>query len=99
MKLKNESQKLIPFLSQSVISQVGDGLILDRDRAAVGMIEQSQDVKQSAFAATGWTDDCVHRAAFELQRDSAQSMHTRIILAQKAFDAFAAERNFGVHEF
>ena len=99
MKLKDEPQELIPFLSQGVISQVGNGLVLDRDPAAVGVIEQSQDVKQRTLAAAGGADDRVHRAAFELQRDSAQSMDTRVILAQKAFDAFAAERNFGVHEF
>ena len=99
MELENEAEQLIPFLSQGVISQVGDGLVLDPDRAAVRVIEQPQDVEQSTFAATGWADDRVHRAAFELQRDSTQSMHPRIVFAQKAFDALAAERNLGVHEF
>ena len=68
------------WLDHGVIRQVGNGLVLDRDPAAVGVIEQSQDIKQSTLAAAGWTDDRVHRAAFELERDSAQSMHPRIIL-------------------
>ena len=99
MELENEPEKLIPFSGQGIINEMGHGFIFDRDPAAVGMIEQSQDVKQRTLAAAGWADDRVHRAAFELERYSAQRMHARIVLAEKAFDAFAAERNFGLHEF
>ena len=49
--------------------------------------------------STRGADDRVHGAALELQRNAAQRMDARVVLAQKTFDAFAAERNFGVHEF
>ncbi len=87
------------FLRQGVVVQVRNRLGFDRDPAAVGLIEQTQNVKQRALAAAGRTDDRVHRAALELERHPAQRVHARIVLAQKAFDAFATERNFGVHEF
>jgi len=41
MELEDETEELIPFLSQGVIGQMRDGLVLDLDPSAVGMIEQS----------------------------------------------------------
>src|SRR5204862_5618784 len=99
MELEDESEKLISSFGQGVIDQVRDGFVFDRDPSAVGLIEQSQDIEQSTLAAAGGSDNRVHGAAFELERHSAQRMHARIFLAQKTFDAFATERNFGVHEF
>jgi hypothetical protein len=98
MELENEPEKLIPFSGEGVINEMRHRFIFNGDPAAVGVIEQSQDVEQSAFAATGRADDRVDRAAFELERDPAQRMHARVLLAQKAFDPFAAQRNFGLHE-
>ena len=99
MELEDEPEKLIPFFSQGVIDQVRDAFVLDRDRAAVGLIEQTEDVEECAFAAAGRADDCMHGAALQLERHSPQGVHAGILFAEKTFDAFAAERNFGVHEF
>ena len=90
MELEDEPEKLIPFPIQRLIDEVGHSLIFDRDPTAVGVIEQSEDVEQSAFAATGWADDRVDGPALELERDPAQSMHAGVFLAQETFDAFAA---------
>ena len=81
MELEDESEKLIPFSGQGVIDEVGHRFVFDRDRAAIGVIEQSEDVKQSALAAAGGTDDRVDGAALELERDPAQRMHARILFA------------------
>ena len=42
---------------------------------------------------TAWT------VPARVERDAAQGVHARFVFAQIAFDAFAAQRNFGVHEF
>src|ERR1700704_5126411 len=98
MELEDEPEKLVSFPVESLIDEVGDRLVFDRDPAAVGVIEQPEDIEQSALAAARGTDDRVDGAALELERDPAQRMHTRVLLAQKAFDPFAAQRNFGLHD-
>ena len=76
-----------------------DGFILDRDPSGIRVIEQTENIKQRAFAAAGRTDHGVDRAALELERHPAQRVDPRIFLAEIAFDPFAAQRNFGFHGF
>lgn len=99
MELENEPKKLVPFFGQGVIGQLRNSLVVDRDPAAIGLVEQPEDIKQSAFSAAGRADDGVDAAALELERHSPQGMDARIVFAEKTFDPFATERNFGVHEF
>ena len=99
MKLKNESEEFVPLLRQHVVGQMRNLLRFDRDRAAVGVIEQAKDVEERTLAAAGRTDNRVDGATLELQRYATQRVHARILFAEEAFDIFAAERNFGVHEF
>ena len=98
MELKDEPEKLIPFSGESIIHEVGYGFVFDRDPAAVCVIEKSEDVKQSALTAAGRAHDRMDGPALELERDAAQRMDARVLLAQKAFDPFAAQRNFGLHD-
>ena len=65
MELKDESEQLIALSRKNVIRQTRNDFGFDRDFAAIGMIEQTKNVKQRALAAAGWTDDRVHRSRLE----------------------------------
>src|SRR3954471_22902475 len=97
MKLKNKPQELVPFSVERVVVQVRNDFVFDRDAAPVRLVEQTEDVKESVLAAARRPHDRVHGSALELERDAAQSMNSRILLPQEAFDALTAERDFGVH--
>jgi hypothetical protein len=99
MELEVESEQLVPPFCQGIIDELGHRLVFYRDPAAIGLIEQAEDIKQCAFTTPGRADDGMHGPALELERHSAERVHAGIVVAQKTFDAFAAERNFGVHEF
>ena len=53
------------FRERSSSGRLETSFGFDRDFAAIGMIEQTEDVKQRALAAAGWTDDRVHRSRLE----------------------------------
>ena len=99
MELEDEAKQLIPLLRQSVIGEMGNILVLDTDPAAIGLIEQAENVKESAFSAAGRSDDCVDRAALELQRHAAECVDPIFVFTEIALDPFATERDFRVHEF
>ena len=52
------------------------------DMPAIGMIEQTKNVKQSALAAAGRADHRMDRACFEIERNPAQSMHALFLFAE-----------------
>ena len=87
MELKNESNELVAFPRQLVIAQMRHGFRFDRDRTAIGMIEQAEDIKQRAFAAARWADHRVHGAGLEIQRNAAQCVDARFIFAEIALNA------------
>ena len=62
MKLKDKSEQLVALPRQNVIGQMRNDFGFDRDFAAIGMIEQTENVKQRTFAAAGWPDDRVDGA-------------------------------------
>src|ERR1051326_9050086 len=76
MKLKNKTKQFVPLSGKDVIRQLRYRDLLEGDASALWMIEQSEDVKQRAFAAPGRTNNGVHCSPFEVQRHSAQSVHT-----------------------
>src|SRR4051812_19005960 len=75
-----------------------DWFRLDRNRTAVRMIEQSENVKKGALTAAGRSNHRMHAAGLELQSDTAQSVHARFVFAEIALDVFAGEkRSAAVH--
>ena len=99
MELEDESEQLVSFSGQGVISEIGDGFIFDRDPPAVRLIEKTENIKERAFPAAGRSDDGMHGPALELQRHAAQRVDTIFIFSEIALDPFATERDFRLHEF
>ena len=45
MELENEPEQFVSFPGERVIDQVRDGFVLDRDPAAIRVIEQAEDIE------------------------------------------------------
>ena len=70
MKLKNEADEFVALMRKLVIGQIRDRFRFDRNPADIGLIEQTENVEQRAFAAAGGTDNSVDATGLEIERDA-----------------------------
>ncbi len=69
-------------LRQLIVGHMRYRFRFNFDPAVVRVIEQSENIKQSALATAGRTDHGVNAAGFELERNSAQRVHARFLFAE-----------------
>src|SRR6187397_2842150 len=73
-------------------------MTIDLNPTGIGPVEQSEDVKQSALAASGRPNDGVHSSGLKVERDAAQRVDTRFLLPEEALHLTASKQNVGRHE-
>jgi hypothetical protein len=57
MKLKNKTDVLVSESSQFLFVQPAEINAINQHLTAIGLIERTQDLKQSGFSGTTWTDN------------------------------------------
>ncbi len=79
MKLKDEPDRLIAFSCKLVVVQARHRLAIDRHPSAVRLIEETQNIKQSAFAAAGRAHDSVDTPRSERTAVARQSVGDMLV--------------------
>jgi hypothetical protein len=96
MELEDETDFLVAKKGEFVLVQIGDELPGDFDRAAVGLVEEAQQIEERAFAAAGRAHDGVDALGIEMKRDVVEDVDAVFLLAEKTVKVFAAEDELGI---
>lgn len=95
MKLEDETDVLAPGCRPGQIVAVRHRPATDLDPALVRLIEQPEQIQQSAFTAAGWTHDRVDLSAPGLKRHALQHMDTAFALSEVPVQILAAQDDAG----
>ena len=86
-ELEDEADLLAPHARQFVVGQAGHVAAVEVVAAAVGAVEQADDVEQRGLAGAGRPHDGEVFAGRDVEADAAQGMHFLVADGEDALDA------------
>ena len=96
VKLENKPDMFAARRRTVEIAAVGHQLITDPNGTVIGLIEQTEQIKQRTFATSRRTDNRSHFTTTRLKRNATQHVHPALSFPEVAVQFFATQREFGI---